>query len=110
MARPRSPERAVRAPRAPRPLAAAFELLGHRWALRVVWELRAGGCTFRELRTRCDDVSPTSLNARLAELRDAEIVESEGGDGYRLTTLGAELADALAPLADWSKRWTRATG
>lgn len=87
---------------------AALDLLGRRWALRVLWELRAGPHTFRSLRAACEDVSPAVLNTRLRELRDAALVE-RSDDGYALTRLGRELIDALAPLDAWSKRWGRAT-
>ena len=84
---------------------AALDLLGRRWALRVLWELRDGlPATFRELRTRCDEMSTSVLNQRLTELRDAGIVEAATG-GYQLTKRGTELLEALAPLNEWAKRW-----
>ena len=85
---------------------AALDLLGRRWALRVLWELRDGPLSFRELRRRADDVSPTVLNSRLAELRETGVV-AVGAAGYELTALGSELLDALAPLDAWAKRWAR---
>jgi DNA-binding HxlR family transcriptional regulator len=87
---------------------AALDLFGRRWTLRVLWELRDGrAASFRELRERCDSMSTSVLNQRLAELREAGLVEA-GEGGYRLTERGAELQDALAPLDAWAKRW-RAT-
>jgi len=84
---------------------AALDLLGRRWALRMLWELRSGPLTFRALRDACDGVSPTVLNARLAELREAEILE-RGEDGYVLTASGRELCTALGPLQRWADRWS----
>ena len=46
---------------------ALLDLLGRRWALRILWELRDETLTFRELRGACDTMSPTVLNQRLAE-------------------------------------------
>jgi DNA-binding HxlR family transcriptional regulator len=86
---------------------AALDLLGRRWALRVLWELRDGAQTFRELRARCDEVSPTVLNQRLAELREAGIVAHEEGSGYALSAEGAALLEALAPLHAWAASWGR---
>jgi DNA-binding HxlR family transcriptional regulator len=86
---------------------AVLDLLGRRWALRVLWELRGGALTFRELRERCDDVSPTVLNQRLAELRETGIVELEEGRGYTCTELGTALLRALRPLSSWATRWAR---
>lgn len=82
---------------------AALDLLGRRWALRVLWELRDGPLSFRELRARCDQMSTSVLNQRLAELRDAGLVESDSG--YRLTKMGMQLQDSLEPLDRWAKRW-----
>ena len=83
----------------------ALDLLGRRWALRVLWELRDGSpATFRELRDRCDQMSTSVLNQRLGELREAGIVEAAAG-GYKLTKRGTELLEALAPLNAWAKRW-----
>jgi DNA-binding HxlR family transcriptional regulator len=88
---------------------AALDLLGRRWALRVLWELRGGALTFRALQERCGGISPTVLNTRLAELREAELLEASGGEGYLLTASGAELLAALGPLQGWADTWARRT-
>jgi DNA-binding HxlR family transcriptional regulator len=85
---------------------AALDLLGRRWALRVLWELREAALTFRALREACGGVSPSVLSARLAELREAGLVEA-GAEGYALTDLGGELCAALAPLQEWARRWAK---
>lgn len=85
---------------------AALDLLGRRWALRILWELRAGPHTFRALREACGDVSPTVLNTRLRELREAQLIE-RSDDGYDLSAQGRRLGQALEPLDAWSKRWER---
>ena len=59
---------------------ALLDLIGRRWALRVVWELREGDATFRDLAHRCDDVSSSVLRDRLRDLTAAGIVQrGEGG-------------------------------
>jgi len=98
------PGRPVRGSRSGRPLMAALDLLGRRWALRVLWELRGEALPFRALRARCGGVSPSVLNARLGELREAGLVELAGA-GYALTTHGRALGRALAPLERWAARW-----
>lgn len=90
-----------------RPIMAALDLLGRRWALRVLWELRDGPVGFRALQHRCDDISPTVLSTRLAELREAGILERYETRAHRLSPLGTELLDALAPLQAWSTRWSQ---
>lgn len=84
---------------------AVFDLLGRRWTLRVLWELREGGLTFRELQARCEDMSSSVLNQRLRELREAGVIAAGDGGGYRLTDEGVALRDALAPLQEWATRW-----
>lgn len=108
MAIPR-PGRNVRGSRSGRPIMAALDLLGRRWALRILWELRAGPLPFRALRAACGDVSPAVLNTRLSELREAGIVASTT-DGYAVTTMGQELAASLQPLSAWAQRWSRRLG
>jgi DNA-binding HxlR family transcriptional regulator len=85
---------------------AALDLLGRRWALRILWELRGEALSFRALREAAGDVSPAVLNTRLAELREAGLVESTGA-GYATTAAGLELCRALEPLQDWARRWAR---
>ena len=97
---------AVRGSRSGRPIMAALDLLGRRWALRVLWELREGALSFRGLQQRCDGVSPSVLNARLAELREAGVLASHAGEGYVLTRAGVALLAALAPLDAWAKNWS----
>lgn len=91
-----------------RPVMVLLELLGRRQTLRVLWELRAGPLTFRDLQDSCGGASPTVLNKRLAELREAQIVTHEAGAGYALTPSGADLLASLAPLNDWAQRWSTA--
>ena len=97
----------VRGSRTGRPIMALLDLLGRRWVLRILWELRDGPETFRGLRARCDDMSPSVLNARLRDLRSAGIVCVEGDAGYTLTSHGLELLQALQPLNHWAKAWAR---
>src|SRR5881397_3673805 len=87
---------AVRGSRSGRPIMALLDLLGRRWTLRITWELREDrALTSRALRTACDEASPTILQTRLSELREAGLVELVPGDGYRLTALGKELTETF---------------
>ena len=99
--------RAVRGSRTGRPIMALLDLLGRRWTLRIVWELRDGPLTSRALRTACDDASPTVMQARLSELREAGLVELLTSDGYSLTPLGRELLESFQPLHHFAERWSK---
>ncbi len=103
------PGRPVRGSRTGRPIMALIDLLGRRWALRIIWELRAARLTFRALQDACGGLSPTVLNQRLKELRESHLVDLVERDGYGLTPFGHQLRQALHPLVEWSKRWARAT-
>ncbi len=88
---------------------ALFDLLGRAWAMGVVWQLRSGPLTFRQLQNACGGVSPSLLNRRLKELRHTAIVDL-GATGYELTQIGSELANRLSQMADWADNWATQVG
>src|SRR5436305_2387833 len=94
---PAMKKRRVRGSKTDRPIMALLDLLGRRWSLRIIWELREQSMTSRALRSACDEASPTVLQARLSELRDAGLIEL-ADSGYRLTPMGRELRDTVLPL------------
>src|SRR5262245_52298312 len=87
---------------AQRPMPVALELLGRRWTLRLVWELRRDAISFSALRERIG-ISPSVLAARLKELTDAGVVERDPTRRYRLTGGGRELARLLYELNRWAE-------
>lgn len=97
----------VRGSRTGRPIMALLDLLGRRWTLRIVWELREQPRRFREMQEAIG-ASPTIINTRLAELREARLVELDAASGYRLTVLGRELLQLFLPLHLWSEKWAKA--
>jgi DNA-binding HxlR family transcriptional regulator len=97
------PGRPVRGSATGRPIMALLDLLGRRACLRVLWELRGDRLTFRALQLAAE-TNPGVLNTRLAELREAEIVDHDGY-GYCLTARGRDLLDRLGPLAAWADSW-----
>lgn len=99
------PGRTVRGSRSGRPIMALLDLLGRRWALRVLWELRETAApTFRELQERCGGISSSVLADRLRELTEAGIVTRDE-DGYALTAAGRSLLACLQPLERWASTW-----
>lgn len=104
------PGKPVRGSRSGTPIMALFDLLGRRWAMGVLWILWSQGpCTFRELQNRCGSLSPTVLNTRLKELRQAGLVDRIHS-GYCATAMGAELCGLLVPLKTWARGWAAALG
>lgn len=88
-----------------RPIMALLDLLGRRWALRVLWELQGGPLAFRPLQAACGGLSPTVLNRRLAELRQVGVVDLKKGRGYFLTPAGGALGETLLSLNGWANQW-----
>jgi DNA-binding HxlR family transcriptional regulator len=86
-----------------RPIMAAFDLLGRRGTLRILWELRDGSLNFRALQ-QAAQTNPALLNTRLKELRAARLLAHDTG-GYRLTERCVELMGLLMPLDAWAGRW-----
>ncbi len=60
--------------------------------------------TFRGLQDACETISPSVLNSRLKELREAGLIERTL-DGYELTKMGGELFTVLEPFGRWSIKW-----
>ena len=63
------------------PTAELFDLLGRRWALRILWELR-----------------------------DAGLVEQRDRAGYALTDPGSKLLARLKFFDDWASQWAEQWG
>jgi len=101
------PSRAVRGSRTGRPIMALLDLLGRRWALRILWELREGPLPFNELQRRCDQMSPSTLSQRLADLTEANLIEPTKDGAHRPTRQANQLGDLLMPLDTWAKRWAK---
>jgi DNA-binding HxlR family transcriptional regulator len=87
---------------------AAMDLLGRRWALRILWELRDEQLGARALQSRCDRMSSSVLYERLGELTQAGLVVRDEAGAYLLSGLGASLGSALEPLDSWACRWSEA--
>jgi DNA-binding HxlR family transcriptional regulator len=81
-------------------------LLEARYAMRVLWALRDGHPqTFRLLQDSVGGITPNTLNTRIKELREAQLL-SHDGDGYCITPMGADLVKRLAELQPLAVRWS----
>jgi DNA-binding HxlR family transcriptional regulator len=96
----------ARTSKSDRPIMRLLDILSRRWSLRVIWELRGTDpLTSRALRAACGDLSPTVLQSRLTELRNANLVELEPRGGYQLSPQGKELLKLFLPLHFFAERW-----
>lgn len=93
-------------PNGKRPIVELIDMLGKKWMMRIIWEMSKGPCTFRELQSRCGNISPTSVNLRLKELVKKNLVAKSKPNGYCLSPLGEELMELFEPLNTWVKKWS----
>lgn len=94
----------------PKSMRDLFDVLGQRWAMRVLWELRVETLNYRELAARIPEMSTSVLTSRLRELRAARLVEHEPGAGYQLSARGQELVTNLEALGEWATRTRFSSG
>jgi DNA-binding HxlR family transcriptional regulator len=87
---------------------ALLDLLGRRWTLRILWELREGPLGFRPLQAACDQMSPTVLATRLGELRSVGLIDTDAVGMNQLSALGTDLTEALGPLQTFAGSWAAA--
>ncbi len=99
------PGQPVRGSASGRPLMAALDLLGRRWALRLLWELRDGPVGARSLLARTEGLSSSVMYERLRELTDGGLIGRSTAGAYELTSIGRELGRAIAPLSQWAESW-----
>ena len=93
-----------------RPIVQLIDILGKKWVLRILWELKTSPCTFRELQSRCGDLSPTIINTRIKDLCEAQLVYKSPESGYTLSQHGYELIELFSPLNDFANRWIKSSG
>ncbi|WP_462172291.1 winged helix-turn-helix transcriptional regulator [Pseudoalteromonas xiamenensis] len=98
------PKKSVRGSNSGVAIMAVFDLLGRKWNMRIMWELRRQNLSFRAIQQTCDGMSPSVLNNRMKQLTEAKLVVSSS-NGYELTQLGQSLMNTLDPLRNWSQEW-----
>lgn len=86
---------------------ALLDLLGRRWALRILWELRTEAASFQALQRRCDSMSTSVLSQRLGEFRDAQLIEKDQDGNYVLSEHGVRLLAQLDGIDEWTQEWAR---
>ena len=82
-----------------------LSLLESRYAIRVLWALRDGHPqTFRHLQDSVGGITPNTLNTRIKELREAELI-THGNKGYLVTPSGADLLKRMGDLSAFATKW-----
>src|SRR6266704_7174720 len=92
-------------------LARAAEIIGERWTLLIVRELRLGPARFGDLAARLDGVSPALLTGRLNALMENGVVQRAtlpapfNAQVYELTEIGRAIQPAIRELIRWGGRF-----
>jgi DNA-binding HxlR family transcriptional regulator len=84
-----------------------LDILGQRWVLRILWELRAGALSFRALQAACETISPAVLNDRMKLLRAHDLIALQA-DGYELTARTQALVPAILQMMALADEWAAA--
>ena len=91
-------------------LARVFDVIGERWTPLVLRELRLGPRRYADLLDGLPGIGTSLLAVRLRDLEAEGIIRQRrlpppaARNVYELTEDGAELAEALTPLARWGTR------
>jgi DNA-binding HxlR family transcriptional regulator len=94
-------------------LGPAFEVIGGKWKMLILWEMHDQPRRFGELKRLVAGISEKMLIQQLRELEADGLVlrhafpEIPPRVEYSLTRLGISLNQALAPLADWGERYEK---
>jgi DNA-binding HxlR family transcriptional regulator len=92
------------------PIAHSLDIVGDRWALLVVRELRLGPKRFTDLQASLPNAGPNVLAQRLRELEASGVLRRRtlpppaGSRVYELTEWGYELEPVFRALARWGIR------
>lgn len=92
------------------PIALSLDIVGERWALLVLRELRLGPRRYRDLQEALPGITPAVLSKRLKELEEYGVLGRRrlpppaAVRVYELTAWGAELEPVFQALARWGVR------
>ncbi|WP_433243538.1 winged helix-turn-helix transcriptional regulator [Streptosporangium sp. CA-135522] len=92
------------------PIAHALDMIGERWALLVVRELRLGPRRYADLQAALPGLGPSVLAQRLRDLEAVGVLRRRtlpppaASRTYELTEWGAELEPVFAALRTWGMR------
>ncbi len=95
------------------PVMSSFEVLGKKWILQIVRDLSLNSSKrFKDLLKDLKGISPKTLSERLKELEKEKIISRASFNEipprveYSLTSKGKKLIVAMAPLAEWAKKFS----
>ena len=92
------------------PVAGTLDIVGDKWSLLIVRDMRHGKRTYGELAASPEGIPTNILADRLRRLEDAGIVARDAYQehppryAYTLTEKGRDLGDVMQALVRWGKK------
>lgn len=93
------------------PIANTLDLVGDKWSLLIVRDMRYGKRTYGEFANSAEGIPTNILADRLKRLEEAGIIVSSAYQErplryeYTLTEKGKELGEVLQALVRWGKKY-----
>jgi DNA-binding HxlR family transcriptional regulator len=85
------------------PVELALDLLGGKWRVVILAQLKQGPLRYADLRQRTPRISEKMLSQRLRELQDAGFI-AKRRDRYCLAERGRSATGVLQTLYDWGQQ------
>ncbi len=88
-----------------------FDIIGGKWKILIIWELRESEKRFRELQKSIGKITDKMLTQQLRELEEAELISRKAYPEipprveYSLTLLGKSLLPVLEMFEEWGKQY-----
>ena len=95
------------------PIVSAVSVLGGKWKILIVFNLKGGTLRFGELKKRLPDITQKMLTQQLRELEEDGLIERfvyaevPPRVEYRLTKIARDLSPVFDELRDWGKKLQR---
>ncbi|WP_027188179.1 winged helix-turn-helix transcriptional regulator [Desulfovibrio cuneatus] len=97
-------------------LTLAMDIVGGKWKMVILWQLRNGVARFRELKRLLNGITQKMLTQQLRELEEAGLITRTVYPvvppkvEYRLAEEGTKLIPALDALCQWSTNYASSHG
>ena len=97
-------------------LALAMDLVGGKWKMVVLWQLREGAVRFSEIKRRLEGVTQKMLTQQLRELEELGLITRTVYPvvppkvEYSLAPEGKKLVPVLESLCRWSEKYAARHG
>ena len=88
-----------------------FDIIGGKWKILIVWDLREREKRFRELQKSVGKITDKMLTQQLRELEEAELISRKAYPEvpprveYSLTLLGKSILPVIEMLEEWGKQY-----